>query len=107
MVTLAGCSPDGKKLIVFDSELIPNDNIANRRNDADWAVEMLRRLLDENGDAVRDGLRGLVYDMSMTSAVIDRTLDMRVLPITKTPRSAGGGIRRGVGHRRAVRKAID
>ena len=95
LVMLAGRSPAGDKRIVLDAELIPSDNIASRevRYDADMAVEMLRRLLDENDDLLRPGLRGFIYNMAMRAEAIDKTLDMRVLPITKAPRSASGGHR--------------
>ena len=96
LVMLACRNSDSGGSIVLDAEPMPSDNSPDRevRSDADQAVEMLRRLLDENEDLLRPGLRGSTYDMAISSEAIDTVLDMRVLPITKTPRSACDGNRR-------------
>ena len=76
---------------MLDADLGEGVDSGAGRNDADRAAAMLRRLLDEHGDTLRPGLRGLVYDSAMTSDTVDQVLDMGVLPITRVPRSRGGG----------------
>lgn len=83
-------SMDGERM-VLDAEL--SEGAVTGCNDADRAAAMLRRLLDEHGDTLRPGLRGLVYDAAMTSDTVDQILDMGVLPITRVPRSRDGGYR--------------
>ncbi|MYC47803.1 MAG: hypothetical protein F4X45_05685 [Chloroflexi bacterium] len=80
---------NGSERIVLDAEL--RDGAVTGHNDADRAAAMLRRLLEEHGDTLRPGLRGLVYDTAMTSDTVDEVLDMGTLPITRVPRSRGGG----------------
>ena len=82
-------SSDNERM-VLDVEF--SDIAAAGRNDADRAAAMLRRLLDEHSDTLK--LRGFVYDMAMTSEIVDEVLDMGVLPITKVPRSPGGAHQR-------------
>ena len=91
LVVLMCLSSNGER-IVLDAAFMPEDR-ADSRNDADQAVDMLTHLLDEHGDLLRQGLRGFIYDMAMSAEAIDRVLDIGVLPITKVPRSHGGGPR--------------
>ena len=86
---------DGPECIVLDAEAMPHGDCMGR-SDADQAVAMLRRLLDEHGDTLRAGLRAFAYDMTLSSGNIDDVLDMGVLPVAKVPRVAGGGVRCGV-----------
>ena len=82
--------------VVLDAEFRSSDDTRNRGHStgADTAVAMLERLLDDNGELLRPGLRGFVYDMAIDSEGIDKVLDMGIVPITKVPRQAGGQHRR-------------
>ena len=91
LVVLSCRDSDGSEPIVLDADLGEGAVSGTGCNDADRAAAMLRRLLEEHSDTLRPGLRGLVYDMAMTSEAFDQVLDMGVLPITKVPRSPGGG----------------
>ena len=91
LVVLSCRDSDGSEPIVLDADLGEGAVSGTGCNDADRAAAMLRRLLEEHSDTLRPGLRGLVYDMAMTSKAFDQVLDMGVLPITKVPRSPGGG----------------
>ena len=93
VVTLASPSADGT--VILDAELVPNHHRRTGRDEANRAVAMLRRLLDESGDRLRPGLRGLVYDTALDAEAIDDVLAMKVLPIVKVPRTAGGELRHG------------
>ncbi|MYK76474.1 MAG: hypothetical protein F4016_06025 [Acidimicrobiaceae bacterium] len=89
LVVLSCRGSSDSECMVLDAEL--SDGAVTARNDADRAAAMLRRLLDEHGDTLRPGLRGLLYDMAMTSDTVDKVLDMGILPITRVPRSSDGG----------------
>ena len=91
LVLLSCRGSSGNERIVLDAEFGEGGVNGTGRNDADRAAAMLRRLLDDHSDTLQPGLRGFVYDMAMTSKTIDQVLDMGVLPITKVPRSPGGG----------------
>ena len=91
LVVLSCRGPNGSEPVMLDADLDQGVESGTGRNDADRAAAMLRRLLDEHGDTLRPGLRGLVYDMAMTADTVDQVLDMGVLPITRVPRSPGGG----------------
>ena len=79
----------GASRVVLDAEVATGDD-RMYRSDADRAVAMLRRLLDEHGDSVRDGLRCFAYDMALGSKGIDDVMGMGVLPIVKVRRLEGG-----------------
>ena len=79
----------GVSRVVLDAEVAKGDD-RMFRNEADRAVAMLKDLLDEHGDSVRDGLRCFVYDMAMDSEDIDDVMGMGVLPIVKIRRLEGG-----------------
>ena len=79
----------GVSRVVLDAEVAKGDD-RMFRSDADRAVAMLKDLLDELGDSVRDGLRCFVYDMTLDSKGIDDVMDMGVLPIVKERRLEGG-----------------
>ena len=81
---------DGSERMVLDAELHEGVESGADCNDADRAVAMLHHLLEEHGDTLRPGLRGLVYDAAMTSDTVDQVLEMGILPITRVPRSRGG-----------------
>ena len=85
LVVLSCHGSDGSEPIVLDADLGEGVGSGAGRNDADRAAAMLRRLLEEHGDTLRPGLRGLVYDTAMTSDTADQVLEMGVLPITKGP----------------------
>lgn len=76
-----------------------NDSPYRKRgNESDFAVAMLRNLLDENHDLLggkTGGLRCFIHDMAMHSRAIDNVLNMRVLPVVKTPKLKGGKYRHG------------
>lgn len=93
LVVLAGRASDGS--IVFDAGLAPSDTSSDgvEPTETDQVLAMLRRLLDETGDILQPGLRGLAYDMSMSLGAIDRVLDLGVLPIVKVPKAPGGELR--------------
>ena len=91
LVVLSCRGSDGSEPIILDADLGEGVDHGTGCNDADRAAAMLRRLLEEHSDTLGPGLRGLVYDMAMTSETFDQVLDMGVLPITKVPRSRGGG----------------
>ena len=92
MILVCGYPHSGTRFML-DAELTPQDRPAVD-NDADVAVEMLRRLLDENDNLLRPGLRGFLYDTAMSPEAIDKTLDLGVMPITPAPGSASGRHRR-------------
>ena len=83
----------GASRVVLDAEVATGDD-RMYRSDADRAVAMLRRLLDEHGDSLRDGLRYVAHDMALGSNGIDDVMGMGVLPIVKVPGREGGAIRR-------------
>ena len=91
LVVLSCRGSNGSEPIMLDADLGEGVDSGPGLNDADRAAAMLRRLLDDHSDTLQPGLRGFVYDMAMTSKTIDQVLDMGVLPITKVPRSPGGG----------------
>ena len=105
LVMLSTRSPYPNERLLIDAEFMAPKNSPRRkgRNDADQAVDMLERLLEENHDllrgnpnnARRSGLKGFIFDMAMDSEAIDRVLANRILPIAKTPRTAGGKFRHG------------
>ena len=79
----------GASRVVLDAEVATGDN-RMYRSDADRAVAMLKDLLDEHGDSLRDGLRCFAYDMALDSKGIDDVMGMGVLPIVKEHRLEGG-----------------
>ena len=81
----------GVSRVVLDAEVAKGDD-RMFRSDADRAVAMLKDLLDELGDSVRDGLRCFVYDMTLDSKGIDDVMDMGVLCVPKLRRGWSGGI---------------
>ena len=89
--------------IPLDAEFMPRKKCPTRkgRNEADHAVGMLKRLVAENPDELRGepakpgGLRCFIHDMAMDSEAIDDVLDMRLLPVAKVPKTAGGKCRYG------------
>lgn len=91
LVVLSCRGSNGSEPIMLDTDLGEGVDSGPGLNDADRAAAMLRRLLEEHSDTLRPGLRGLVYDTPMTSEAFDQVLDIGVLPITKVPRSPGGG----------------
>lgn len=96
LVMLACGTGHNRERIILDAELVPprTGSSADARTEAAQAVAMLGRLLADNGDLLRPGLRGFVYDMAMTSKDMDRVFDVGLLPITKVPLTADGGHRR-------------
>lgn len=94
VVLVGGSRRTGPILLDIDVPA-PHDGRAGR-SDADQAVAMLRRLLDENRDILRGGLRGFVYDMSLSAMNLDDILGLGLLPIARVPRATGGDLRRGV-----------
>ena len=94
-LVVISCGTNHAERILLDAEVADADECEGR-SDADRAVAMLAQLLDENGDVLRDGLKGFTYDMALASANLDTLLGMCVLPIAKVPRVTGGEIRRGV-----------
>lgn len=95
VVILACRNAHHNERVILDMGFMPRAYSAENkgRNDSDVAIDMLGRLLDENGDLLRAGLRGFIYDMALDSEGIDDILDMRILPITKTPRTNKGRYR--------------
>ena len=93
LVALSCRWSNGSESIILDADLSEGGMSGTACNDADRAAAMLRRLLEEHSDTLGPGLHGLVYDMAMTSETFDQVLDMGVLPITRVPRSRGGGHR--------------
>ena len=79
----------GASHVVLDAEVAKGDD-RMYRSDADRAVAMLRDLLDEHGDSLRDGLRCFTHDTALDSKGIDDVMGMRVLPIVKEHKLKGG-----------------
>lgn len=77
------------------------DSTQKGRNEADTAVDMLKNLISENPNELRDrpgkpsGLKCFIHDMAMDAEAIDRVLDMRVLPVVKVPKTTAGKCRTG------------
>lgn len=94
LVVLSCRGSNGSGPVMLDADLGAGVEGVPGLNNADRAVAMLRRLLEEHGDTLRPGLRGLVYDAAMTSDAVDQVLEMGVLPITRVPGSPGGGHQR-------------
>lgn len=98
LVVLGARTPYGNERILLDAEFMPPKDCPSRtgRNEADFAIDMLRRLLSENPDDLGGGAAKLfVFDMAMDAEGFDDVLDMRVLPMAKTPRKKNGKYRSG------------
>ena len=93
-LVVLGCrDPRRRERVILDAEF-KDHRIGTDGNDADQAAGMLQRLLAENGDSLRPGLRGFVYDTAMSPDAVDVVAGLGVLPVTKTPGSVNGGHRR-------------
>ena len=93
LVVLTCSDPHRGERVILDAEF-KDHRIGTGGNDADHAVGMLQRLLAENGDSLRPGLRGLVYDAALSPDAADAVTGLGVLPIAKTPRSVNGSHQR-------------
>ena len=59
------------------------------RNEAHKAINMLKRLTDENPD-LTSGVRGFAHDMAASSREVDEILDAGLIPMVKVPKVKGG-----------------
>ena len=100
MVMMSCRTGYGNERIILDAGFMPHNDSVHRKpgNEADFAVDMLRDLIADNHDLLRgktSGLRCFIHDMAMHSRTIDDVLDMRILPVSKTPKLKGGKYRHG------------
>lgn len=72
----------GASRVVLDAEVVMGDG-RMAHHDAGRAVAMLRRLLDEHGDSLGEGLRCFACQIELTPTDIDDVMGMGVLPIVK------------------------
>ena len=86
LVMISARCPHNGERVVLDAHLAQDRSSSS---DAEEAVAMLERLLGEHGQNLQ-GLRGFAYDMAMTPRVLDKVLDLGVLPITAVPTAPGG-----------------
>ena len=89
LVVLSARTGWGNERILLDADFMAAKGSRSRkgRNDADHAVDMLKRLIAENPKAFRrGGAKVFIYDMAMDSECCDNVLDMRIVPMAKTPR---------------------
>ena len=88
----------GNERVLLDADFMEAKGSRSRkgRNDADHAVGMLKRLVGENPKAFRrGGAKVFIYDMAMDSECFDNVLDMRIVPMAKTPRLKANKYRSG------------
>ena len=103
LVMLSCRTGHGNERVPLDAEFMPRKDHHSRknRNEADFALDMLERLIAENRTALRGqpgqagGLKCFMHDMAMDSEAIDKTLGMRIMPFVKVPLLAGGKHRDG------------
>lgn len=77
--------------IILDTVAMPPRSHPARkgRNDADFAVDMFLRFIEENPETTK-GAHGLIYDMAIDSEAIDRLQDAGRHAIAKVSRIPGG-----------------
>ena len=88
----------GNERILLDADFMPHKKCPSRkgRNDADHAIDMLKRLLNENRNELGGGAAKLfIFDMAMDAEGCDDVLGMRLLPMAKIPRKKDGKYRSG------------
>ena len=100
MVMMSCRTGHGNERVVLDAGFMPHNDSPYRKrgNESDFAVDMLRDLIDGHHDVLcgeTGGLRCFIHDMAMHSTAIDNVLDMRILPVVKTPKLKGGKYRHG------------
>ena len=98
LVVLSVRTGYGNERILLDADFMPRKGCPSRkgRNDADHAIDRLRRLVDENPDELRGGaVKVFIFDMAMDAEGFDDVLNMRIVPMAKTPRKKNGKYRSG------------
>ncbi len=88
----------GNERILLDADFMPRKGCPSRknRNEADHAIDMLNRLLNENPKQLGGGAaKVFIFDMAMDAEACDNVLDMGMLPMAKTPHTKGGKFRSG------------
>ena len=98
LVVLSARTGSGNERILLDADLMPAKGSRSRkgRNEADHAVDMLKRLVGENPKALRRGAaKVFIFDMAMDAECFDNVMDMRLLPMAKTPRLKANKYRNG------------
>ena len=98
LVVLSARTGYGNERILLDADFMPRKNCPSRkgRNESDHAIDMLKRLLNENPNELRGGAAKLfIFDMAMDAEGFDDVLNMRILPMAKTPRKKDGKYRSG------------
>ena len=84
---------------ILDLEFMKRKDDPERVTEPTQAVEMLGRLIDENSSRddntakLATGIRGLAYDMALTSESIDKLLNRHLLPVVKVPKLKGNRFR--------------
>ena len=89
MVMVQGRTEYKNERIVFSTNLKSGKNPAMTRNDATIAVDNILELCNKF-PYFAAGLRGLVYDMMLSVADIDRLLDAGLIPVCKVPLTKTG-----------------
>ena len=98
LVVLSARTGYGNERILLDANFMPRKNCPSRqgRNDADHAIGMLKRIVNENPNELRGGAaKVFIFDMAMDAEGFDDVLDMKLLPMAKTPRKKNGKYRSG------------
>ena len=98
LVMLSARTGHGNERILLDADFMPRKKCPSRkgRNEADFAIDMLRRLLSENPDELGGGaVKLFIFDMAMDAEGFDDVLNMRLLPMAKTPKKKNGKYRSG------------
>ena len=98
LVVLSVRTGYGNERILLDADFMPRKGCPSRkgRNEADHAIDRLRLLVDENPDELRGGaVKAFIFDMAMDAEGLDDVLNMRMVPMAKTPRKKDGKYRSG------------
>ena len=98
LVVLSARTGYGNERILLDADFMPRKGCPSRkgRNEADHAIDRLRRLVDENPDELCGGaVKVFIFDMALDAEGFDDVLNMRIVPMGKTPRKKDGKFRSG------------
>ena len=98
LVVLSARTAYGNERIPLDADFMPRKGCPTRkgRNEADHAIDRLRLLVDENPDELgRGALKVFIFDMALDAEGLDDVLDMRIVPMAKTPHITAGRYRSG------------
>ena len=95
IASVRGDDPNVRFLL--DAEFMRPNHDPERVTESTQAVNMLRRLIEENStdddDDLVAGIRGFGYDMALSPKAIDDVLDLRRVPVVKVPRLKGNRYR--------------